>query len=111
MIAAIVSLAPGQVGGKGASRIFTPVSTRESDLLTPNRYLGAKPPEYDLASSTAGTDALLRVVPTCIFLMPGHFYIGALLLCTFRVMVMLCACRGGPALLCPRGSWLEKLDG
>ena len=71
---------------------FSPQFQHESPIsLTPNRYLGAKPP--DLACSTAGTAALLRVAPTCIFLMPGHFYLGALLLCTFMVMVMLCACR------------------
>jgi hypothetical protein len=62
-------------------------------VLIMNRYLGGKSVDDALARSTAWTAALLLVAPMCIFLMPNHFYLVALPLCAFMVMLMVNARR------------------
>jgi hypothetical protein len=41
-----------------------------------------------LNRAAAWTSAVLLVAPMCIFLIPGHFYLLSLLLCTFMVMLV-----------------------
>jgi hypothetical protein len=77
--------------------------------LTLNRYLGVLV-EDTLTRSNAWTAALLLVAPMCIFLMPGHFYLVALPLCAYMVMLMLSARRESRS-LAPADGLPGELDG
>jgi hypothetical protein len=79
-------------------------------VLTLNRYLGVEQADDMLARSTAWTAALLLIAPMCIFLMPGHFYLVALPLCAFMVMLMLIARRESRSLISAK-ELAGELDG
>jgi hypothetical protein len=78
--------------------------------LTLNRYLGVEQADDMLARSTAWTASLLLIAPMCIFLMPGHFYLVALPLCAFMVMLMLVARRESRSLISAK-ELAGELDG
>jgi hypothetical protein len=79
-------------------------------VLMLNRYLGANLVDDTLTRLTAWTAALLLVAPMCIFLMPGHFYLFALPLCAFMVMLMLSARRESRS-LAPANDLAGEFDG
>jgi glycosyl transferase family 87 len=57
-------------------------------ILTLDRYFGMEQTTDSLRSITGWTAALLLIAPMCIFLMPGHFYLMALPIFAFMVMLM-----------------------
>src|SRR4029077_7817471 len=78
--------------------------------LTLNRYLGPEKGDDTLTHVTAWTAALLLIAPMCIFPMPGHFYLVALLLCAFMFMLMLSARRESRSLMSAK-ELAGELDG
>jgi len=78
--------------------------------LVLNRYLGSQTPENPLSRFTAWTAALLLVAPMCIFLMPGHFYLLAVALGAFMVMLILVA-RGESTRVAPTPAFSGEVHG
>ena len=78
--------------------------------LVLNRYLGSQTPDNPLSRFTAWTAALLLVAPMCIFLMPGHFYLIALALGAFMVMLILVA-RGESTAVAPTPAFSGEVHG
>ena len=62
-------------------------------ILNLDRYLGAEQTTDSLRSMIGWTAALLLIAPMCIFLMPDHFYLMALPIFAFIVMLILRARR------------------